>query len=194
MNESTSITELVERYRHGDPQAAQRLFACYAQRLSRLAEQSLDRRLAGRIEGDDVVQSALRTFFRRSVRGEFQIDSAAQLWQLLVKITVLKARAQARRHTAGKRDVGSEQPGSPDDWLAAAADREPGPDEAAILTDEIQVLLRGLPALYTQVLELRLQGHSVTDIASRLGVARQAVYRVLDLLQQRLASRLSRPG
>jgi hypothetical protein len=82
MDDATSITELVRRYRHGDPQAAQRLFACYAQRLNRLAEQCLDRRLAGRVEGEDVVQSALRTFFRRSLRGEFQIDSAAQLWQL----------------------------------------------------------------------------------------------------------------
>ena len=69
---------------------------CYAQRLSRLAEQFIARGLGGRIEGDDVVQSVFRTFFRRCAGGEFQIDSSAQLWQLLVKITMTKARAQGR--------------------------------------------------------------------------------------------------
>ncbi len=40
------------------------------------------------------MQSApLATFFRRTTTGEFQIDSSAQLWQLLARITVRKARA-----------------------------------------------------------------------------------------------------
>ena len=105
MTEPTPLTSLVQRHRQGDPDAAAELFAYYARRLSRLAEQFISRKLAGRIEGDDVVQSVFRTFFRRCTAGEFQIDSSAQLWQLLVKITMLKARAQGRRHTAAQRDA-----------------------------------------------------------------------------------------
>jgi hypothetical protein len=65
----------------------------YAHRLARLAEQHLSPKVAGRLDAEDVVQSAFRTFFRRSVQGEFQIDSSAQMWRLLAKITLMKARA-----------------------------------------------------------------------------------------------------
>ena len=183
---SVPTTSLVQRYRQGDAQAAQELFAQYAQRLSRLAEQSISRKLSGRVEGEDVVQSVFRTFFRRCAEGEFRIDSSAQLWQLLVKITMTKARAQGRRHTAAKRDVRAEQAGGDADWLADAADREPGPEEAVILMDQIESLLHGLPEQHCRVLELRLSGHSVAEIATQLHVARQTVYRALEVLQERL--------
>ena len=186
MVEPTSVTDLVRRHRQGDADAARELFAYYAERLSRLAEQHLSRKLAGRVEGEDVVQSVFRTFFRRTAQGEFQIDCASQLWQLLVTITVRKARAQGRHHTAAMRDVDVEQPGAVADAILELASREPGPEEAVILMDQIEVLLQGLPPFYCQVLELRLQGHAAVEIAGRLGVARRTVYRALGLLQQRL--------
>jgi RNA polymerase sigma-70 factor (ECF subfamily) len=182
-----SLTELVQRYRQGDPDAAGQLFAHYAQRLSRLADQHLSRKLAGRMEGEDVVQSVFRTFFRRTTAGEFQIDSSAQLWQLLAKITVRKARAQGRYHTAAVREVAAEQPEGLNDAILELAAREPGPEDAAVLMDHIEVLLKGLPSRYCQILELRLRGYAATDIASHPGVARRTVYRALALLGQRLA-------
>ncbi|MCL4207059.1 MAG: helix-turn-helix domain-containing protein [Pirellulaceae bacterium] len=184
---SSPAAELVRRHRQGDSQAARELFACYAQRLSRLAEQYLSRRLSGRVDGEDIVQSVFRTFFQRSARGEFGIDSDAQLWQLLVRITILKAREHGRRHTAGVRDVRMEQDLADSDWPASLAARQPGPEDAVILMDQIQSLLRGLPVIHCRVLELRLQGHSVAETAVRLGVSRTTVYRAVDLLQDRLA-------
>jgi RNA polymerase sigma factor (sigma-70 family) len=186
MNEEVPVADLLQRFQAGDQRAAEELFARYAQRLTRLAEQHLSRKLAGRLDGEDVVQSVFRTFFRRSADGEFRIDSSAQLWQLLVKITLLKARAKGRYHTADKRDAGAEQPGGAEDWLPQAVAHDPGPEEAAVLVDQIESLLRGLPPLHAQVLEHRLEGRNVTDIASQLGVSRVTVHRVLNLLQQRL--------
>lgn len=183
-DERSSLTDAVQRHGEGDPEAAAAIYAHYAERLSRLAHQQLSSRVAVRVDEEDIVQSVFRTFFRRSAGGEFQIDSRAQLWQLLVRITVMKARAKGRQHTAAKRDVRAEQPG--EDWLAAAAAEEPGPQEAAVLMDEIEVLLRGLPALYCQVLQHRLEGHRVADIAAKLKVSRQTVYRALHLLESRL--------
>lgn len=190
MDQPTSLSELVRLHQQGDPEAASKVFGYYAERLSRLAEQHLSRKLSSRVDGEDVVQSAFRTFFRRIARREFKIDSSAQLWQLLVKITLRKARAHARRHTAAQRDVGMEQGGADEEWVAAAVAHEPGPDEAAILADEIEALVRDLPPLYAQVLELRLQGCAVADIASQLGLTRQAVYRAIELLQHQLTRRL----
>jgi RNA polymerase sigma-70 factor (ECF subfamily) len=177
--------DLVERLREGDPLAAEVLFRRYAVRLARLAEQHLNRRVAARVDGEDVVQSVFRTFFQRCARGEFQIDSSEQIWRLLVRLTLRKARAQVRRHLAGKRDGRAEVGG--DEAAFEAVSREPGPAEAAALLDRIEFLLRGLPELFCHVLERRLRGWAVADIAAELAVSRQTVYRALELLQHRLA-------
>lgn len=185
MDDTPPMTDLIERLRSGDATAAETIFSRYARRLTHLAEQHLSRKLAGRVDGEDIVQSVFRTFFRRSAQGAFQIDSSAQLWKLLVKITLLKVRAKGRYHTAGTRSVGRE--GEGEAWLAVAAEHEPGPDEAAILVDEIESLLRGLPPVCCSILQLRLEGHSVAEIAPRVHLSRQSVYRLLALLQERLS-------
>jgi RNA polymerase sigma-70 factor (ECF subfamily) len=185
MAEFVPLSDLVQRWRAGDPQAPAQLYARYARRLARLAEQHLSHKLAGRVDGEDVVQSVFRTFFRRSAEGEFTVDSASQLWQLLVRITVRKARAKARYHTARRRTVQDEAPAD-GAGLAEAVARDPDPAEAVALVDQIEGLLRGLPDVHCRVLELRLQGHSVVEIAERLSVARQTVYRTLHVLQHRL--------
>jgi RNA polymerase sigma-70 factor (ECF subfamily) len=185
VSESDSTADLVARLRAGDPDAAEQLFTQYAQRLTWLAEQHLSRRLAGRLDGEDVVQSVFRTFFRRNARDEFQINSANQMWRLLVQITLRKARAKARHHTAGQRDARAEAGGG-DAWVADVLSREPGPDEAAVLIDLLETLLQELRPQHGQVLELRLQGHSAAEIAEQLGVTRQTVYRILGEFQERL--------
>src|SRR5438552_16277649 len=116
MEDAVPLTDLVKRFQAGDRQAGDRLFAHYAQRLTRIAEQYLSHKLAGREDGEDVVQSAFRTVFRRSLEGKLQIDTSAELWRLLVKITVFKARAKGRFHTASKRDVRAEVAREDDDW------------------------------------------------------------------------------
>jgi RNA polymerase sigma-70 factor, ECF subfamily len=179
--------EYLDRWNSGDPAAAQWLFEQYARRLTALAEQQISRKLAARVGGEDIVQSVFRTFFQRSARGEFRIDSSADLWQLLVTITLAKVRSQARRHTAGRRDVKQEIRATDDRaLLMQSMAAEPGPDEAAALVDQIEWLLHGLPESYSEVLALRLEGYSRTEIAARLNVSRQTVYRALVLLQERL--------
>jgi RNA polymerase sigma-70 factor (ECF subfamily) len=180
------LTELVNRHRHGDPEAARQIFDHFSRCLCPLAERYLSQKLASRVEGEDVVQSVFRTFFAHSAKGEFQIDSREQLWQLLVKITVRKAQQKGRYHTAEKRDARMEQAVSGENWLIEYADREPGPEEAATLVDQIECLLRGLPSLFADILKQRLQGYAIAEIAGNCEVSRQTVYRALSLLQKRL--------
>ena len=71
--------------------------------------------------------------------------------------------------------------------LAEAVAHEPGPEEATVLLDQLDALLEGLPVFYGDLLRLRLEGHSVSETADRLGVSRRTVHRALHLLQQRLA-------
>jgi DNA-directed RNA polymerase specialized sigma24 family protein len=185
--------ELLNELGDGRPAAYDALFARYARRLARLAERHLSRRVAARADGEDVVQSAFRTFVRRHRRDEFRIHSSGELWRLLARITWRKALTQARRHTAGPRDVGAEAADGAGQ-LAAALSREPDPGAALLLGETIERLLHGLPEWYGRLLELRLANHSVAEIAPRLNISRQTAYRALDLLGDRLGAPPGRRG
>jgi RNA polymerase sigma factor (sigma-70 family) len=186
MDETDPVTDWLRRWCAGDEQGAELLFARYAARLTHIAEQHLSRKVAAREGGEDVVQSVFRTFFRRSAEGLFRIDTSAQLWRLLVKITLQKARTRGRYHEAKKRSAAAEVRPADDAWVAEALDREPGPAAAAELVDLMEAVLQGVPPLYCRVLELRLQGMVPADVARELHVSRNTVYRALDLFKQRL--------
>ncbi len=178
------MTNPVLRWFPGDEDAAREMFERYATRLTALAEKQLSRQVARRVDGADVVQSVFRTFFERTARGEFRIDSSIDLWRLLVQITVNKARMQARFHAAERRDVSAESPGG--DEVHRILSREPQPDEAVALVDEIDAILTGLPDVYAEILALRLEGRTRSEIAEQLDLSRPTVQRVLGLFQQRL--------
>jgi RNA polymerase sigma-70 factor (ECF subfamily) len=182
----TTTAVLVEKLFAGCPEAARVVFDKYSHQLLRLAQQHLSRKVAVRADAEDVVQSAFRTFFRRGLTGAFQIDSSEKLWRLLVTITLRKARSKARFHTAGVRAVTAEQPETEAAEISQAWSREPSPDDATMLAEQIEALLKDLPQSYREVLDRRLQGEPVAQIAGEMQVSRQTVYRVLDLLQQRL--------
>src|SRR4051794_29396276 len=101
--------ELLARYRNGDGTAAEELFARYAERLTRLARSRLSRRLAARVDAEDVLQSAYRSFFRLATAGEVVSHQSGDLWRLLVRITLRKVCRTARRHGAVCRSVDREQ-------------------------------------------------------------------------------------
>ncbi len=188
------LSELVNRFQAGDGRAADQLFEHYANKLAPIAGQYLGAKLAAREGKDDVVQSALRTFFRRHRERRFRIDSSAELWRLLVTITVRKARAKARYHTASVRDVGAERADQDGALLAQAAARGLGPDDAAALVDQIETLLRGLPPQYGQILGMLLEGQRKSDIARDLAISRTSVHRVLGEFRKRLAERVAEEG
>jgi DNA-directed RNA polymerase specialized sigma24 family protein len=73
-----------------------------------------------------------------------------------------------------------------DELLGPSMAREPEPDADAMLMDELDAPLRGLPKLFREVLERRQLDQPVVEIAEQLGVSRRAVYRILDVLKERL--------
>jgi len=183
----------LQQLQAGDDAAMQKLFERYSQQLVRLAANNIHPALVKRFDGEDVVQSVFRTFFRRQDAGQLEIEHSQQLWRLLVTITLCKTRSHARRHTATKRDVRNEQPQvSHFEFL----DREPAPEEALALWEEIDVVLEGLPDRAGEILTARLEGKHKSEIARELDLSRQTIHRILNLLEERLTERFQRfsPG
>ena len=145
MAELTS-KELLSRVRDGNSRAAGEIFDRYLRRLIELARQRISPKLARRIDPQDVVQSAYRSFFVHARDGRFVLERAGDLWRLLAGITLNKLHRQVERHTAGRRDIGKEEDAGGKIGSMEAVSPEPTPDEAAVMAEELErVMQRACP-------------------------------------------------
>jgi RNA polymerase sigma-70 factor (ECF subfamily) len=184
-----SFDQLMAGLRDRDGDAARQLFNRFAGRLVGLARARLDRVLRAKVGPDDVVQSVFKSFFRGQADGRFDVQDWDALWSLLVVITARKCGRQLRYFRRAGRDVAREAApaaadGSAPGWEALA--RDPSPEEAAVLAETLERLMRGLTERERQVLELRLQGYTVPEISSRVGRTEYTVQGILKRVRQRL--------
>src|SRR5208337_260130 len=108
MSAAPSEDDFLDRISRGSASAAAELDHRYRQRLCRLVQGALDCNIRQREDPEDVVQTVLRTYFRRAAQGEFQIADSSDLWALLAKITRRKILKRAEYHHAAKRRMGAE--------------------------------------------------------------------------------------
>ena len=176
MPESAPSTDasLLRRFRGGDDDAATQLYLRYAGRLRAMAAAQAAPELASRFDPDDIVQSVFRTFFRRAAAGEYAAPGGDELWKLFLIIGLNKVRATAAHHKAAKRDI--RQTAGGDALDAAAGSRE---ENLRVLELTIEELLAPLPPTHREIIELRIAGHEVADIAARTGRAKRSVERIL---------------
>jgi RNA polymerase sigma-70 factor (ECF subfamily) len=192
MTADESFTALMQRLRSGEDDAAREVFVRFAGRLVGLARQHLDAQLAARVDPEDVVQSAYKSFFVRQREGGLEVGSWDGLWGLLTLIALRKCADRAAYYRAGKRDVGREanvrpSDSSPGPAESLALDRAPLPDEAAILAETVEALFRSVDDPDEQaVLELSLQGFTAPEISERLGRAERTVRRLRERFRKRL--------
>src|SRR5690349_7055785 len=105
MPDDASFDRLLAELRAGDPSAAARVVESYARRLVALARKHLDRRILGKEDPEDVLQSVFKSFFHRVGAGQFRLDSHDDLWALLVSLTLHKCGHRVEYFRAARRDV-----------------------------------------------------------------------------------------
>ncbi|MBA4063337.1 MAG: RNA polymerase subunit sigma-24 [Isosphaera sp.] len=186
MTPNDSVAALMTRLRSGEDEAAREVFARFAGRLAGLARRHLDGRMAAKVDPEDVVQSAYKSFFLRQRDGGFEVGSWDGLWGLLTAITLRKCADRAAYYRARKRDVSREMAGDGGP-VEVVLDREPRPDEAAALAETVEALFRSIgDADERAILELSLQGHTAAEISGRLGRAERSVRRLREQIRKRL--------
>jgi RNA polymerase sigma factor (sigma-70 family) len=180
--------DLLARWRQGDQQAATELFRRYASRLVGLARSRLSAKYAHRVDPEELVQSVYRTFFAEAQDGRYELHRGGDLWRLLVVMTLHKLNDQVKYHNRRKRavdrdlDIHHDKMGVEPDLLA----REPSPLEALALADEVERLMRQLDASHRSMVELRLQGHTIEEIAAQTRYSERTVRYVLERVKQLL--------
>jgi len=185
MSEPRSVEAFVNSLRQGDPETARQVFDSYVDRLVALARKRISQRLASRIDAEDIVQSVFRTFFHRAQQGQFTINAEDDVCKMLARITVHKTFRQIAHHQAGKRDAGREVGRSEDDqeMVVNLMSREPSPQEAAALLDQLEHFLAQLRPEDRQILELRMQGYSTLEIAQQLNITDRKIRRLMERIR-----------
>lgn len=180
--------DLVARWREGDQGAAEVLFRRYANRLVALARSQLSAAVGRRVDPEDVVQSVYRSFFADTRAGRYEFQRGGDLWQLLVTITLHKLQDQIKYNRRAKRAVQREQPFGSEDSLqglqAHMLGHAPSALEAVALVDQVEQLMRQLEPLHRRMLELRLQGYDLEEIAAATERTQRTVSRVLDRIKR----------
>jgi RNA polymerase sigma-70 factor (ECF subfamily) len=182
--------DLMARLRNGDQEAAALIFQRFAHRLVALARSRLSPLLRAKIDPEDVLQTALRSFFRGQAEGRLEVESWDSLWSLLTVITLRKCGRRVEHFRAACRDVrreadvGRAEEDSAASWEAVA--RDPTPAEAMVLAETVGELVRGLSDRDRRIVELSLQGEGIPEVAAEIGCSERTVERVLQRLRERL--------
>ena len=90
----TDDRDLIREFQAGSESAARELFDKYCERLMRLAKRRIGQRMNSRVDPEDVIQSAFRTFFVHVKNDEFTFEGENDLFKLLVRLTVHKTLRQ----------------------------------------------------------------------------------------------------
>jgi RNA polymerase sigma-70 factor, ECF subfamily len=175
---------LLRRVRAGEQDAATALYLRYAEHLRSLAAAQTSPALATRVDPDDIVQSVFRTFFRRVGEDQYDVPAGDDLWRLFLVIALHKIRNAATHHRAAKRDV--RQTVHIGDEAARVAGATADQTGEAVLRMVIDDALARLPDGTRRIVELRVEGFEVAEIADRVGRSKRSVERVLQQFRDEL--------
>jgi RNA polymerase sigma-70 factor (ECF subfamily) len=178
---------LLRRFRRGSQDAATQLYLRYADRLRALARAQCSPDLARRLDAEDIVQSVFGSFFRGASTGYYDVPAGEELWRLFLVIALNKIRAQGAYHRAAKRDVrltrGSE-------FFRQAAEAHADDASLGYLQVVVDDALEQLPPAHRQIVELRVEGYEVSEIAQLTGRSKRTVERILQETRRQLGGLL----
>ena len=179
-----SDRSLIQQFQEGSQEAATDLYLRYANRVRALAQARCSTELAARLDADDIVQSVFRCFFQAARRGYYDVPAGEELWGILLVIALNKIRDARAFHTAAKRDVRLTSGGK--DLEHAMENLEHADASQAFLRIAIQEALEMLPAKHRRIVELRIDGFEIAQIAQETGRSRRSVERVLQETRKKL--------
>jgi RNA polymerase sigma factor (sigma-70 family) len=186
-----SLEAILEKLNSGDDDAARQVFIAYEPYLRKVVRRLLPSELRAKFDSIDVVQSVWGDLLSRFQDSGMRFASAAQLRAFLLKATRNRFIDRVRQHGAAARverrlyaTTVDSQPQSPLPHASELA-------EAAELWER---LLAFCPVEHHQILRLRREGFTLTEIAEKTGLHEGSVRRILRNLALRLACESAAPA
>ncbi len=180
---------LLRRYREGSQEAACELYQRYGARVRGLVQSRISPQLMQRIEPEDLVQSVFRRFFERARDGDYHVPSGEDLWGLFLVLTLNRLRTEETFHRALKRDIRRTVRGELLNYaLEAAIPQQKETYEAFQLS--LEDMLQHLPDQNRAMVELRIEGYEVEQIAQKVGRSKRTVERCLQDVRRKLKQQM----
>jgi len=195
MSDSGSVSGWIIEIKNGEEPAAQKLWERYYGRLVGLAGKMLGELPRREADEHDVVQDAFHSFCHRARGGHFpRLTDRDELWRLLVVITARKVANLRNYQLRAKRGGGKVRGDSvfgkdsaTGTDFAHIVGREPTPEFAAQIAEELQLLIAALKdTTHQEIAVWKLEGWTNKEIAAKLECSLSAVERKLRRIRQRL--------
>ena len=187
MSTESHSKEWLNQLMEGEEEVVRDFWNQYGDRLEKLAGRQLNPKMQRRVQADDVVQSACRTFFRRAEAGQFKLDESESLWRLMCAIVVNKARMKIRFHLQEKRGVNHEEEQSNEDRpVDIGVSESPTPDAIAEFNDQFEFIMNALDEEEKQIIQLKLEDLTNEEIAERMDCSERTVRRIFSRIRSRL--------
>jgi RNA polymerase sigma-70 factor (ECF subfamily) len=190
MAPENGFLDLIRRVRGGDGEAAIELVRRYEPAIRRAARLQLrDPRLRLALDSQDICQSVLASFFVRAASGQYDLDSPAQLLNLLVVMARNKLISQARRPHVVRRDL---QPLGSLPGVAMLHPLAPGPSpsEQVAWRDLIGAVRNHLSEEERWLADRRSQNQPWAAIAAEMGGSPDALRKKLTRALDRVARQI----
>jgi RNA polymerase sigma-70 factor (ECF subfamily) len=176
---------LLRRFRRGSQDAATLLYLRYARRLHQLVKSQCSSDLIRNLDVEDIVQSVFGSFFRRANQGYYDVPDGEDLWGLFLVIALNKIRAKGAFYHAAKRNVRRTVGGEAGEQRLEQT-VQPEDEESGFLHLILLDTLERLQPSHRAMVELRIEGYEVAEIAGKVGRSKRTVERLLQEARQQL--------
>ena len=192
MEMKSSVTDWITQLRNGHSSACDKLWPFYLQRLTAIISQKLESSRTGVSDEEDVLIDTCEVCFRKIREGVYpNISSRHDLWRLLTKIATRKSIDQIRRSRKGvdrlrldATEIHSSSSSFEVNHIDNFAGTEPTPEFAAMVADESRYRLSQLPEKMVGVVQLRMQGFTLREIAEKTGISLPTVQRYISFVRE----------
>jgi RNA polymerase sigma factor (sigma-70 family) len=179
-----SLERWIERLNHGDDEAVERVLLACEPYLRIVVRRRLGRRLRTKIDSTDVVQSVFANVLRGFRNGNWRFAGRPQLLAFLRGIAWRRLANRYREHETGLAREQSLVETVPVSLPIAAS---PRPSEVAEGREFWERVLAACPPEHRRVVELRMEGYRMNEIAERTGLHEGSVRRIIYELARRLS-------
>lgn len=196
MPDSTNVSHWIDLVKVGDPNAANRIWQRYFDRLVRSVRQRLFGQNRAVSDEEDIVLSVFDSFYNAAENGRFpDLTDRDDLWRLLLRMAarkvVDKRRHDRRQRRGGDLKLQSLDHATEDGRVLEAIGDEPSPEMVLMMHESVEQLfsLLGVGQL-RDLAGAKLEGYSNADLAARFGCSERTIERRLHLVREKMSAGL----
>ena len=189
-----NFADVIRRARAGDQGATAALLGRFESEVRTMVRVRLPRALRNQFDSMDFVQAVWTSVFAAKGEELASFADAGQFRGFLAGVAKNKVYEEHRRQTRTKKyDLGREERlyvrKGERDILREVRASDPTPSENVQAVDRLDQIIEGRPEQEAQVIQLRRQGLTFEEIATRLGWNERSVRRVIEAARERMEAR-----